>query len=149
MWLIVQSINSARTNHVAVDGVRGAFEHVGDILSANALSDASPFFANADATERQYAISDEMFEWMPQQIMSLLTVSSSRRYVVYCYGQTLKPAPNGIVTSGTYFNLVTNYQVVAESASRAIIRVENAPTPANPNNTPHVVIEQFNPLPPD
>ena len=95
-----------------------------------------------------------MYEWMPQQVMSLLTVSgtpqSPPRYVVYCYGQTLKPAPNGIVTTGgSFFGLCTNYQVTAETASRVVIHVENTPTPANPTATPHVVIEQFNPLPPD
>ena len=85
--------------------------------------------------------------------MGLVTVNGTpqapQRYVVYCYGQTLKPAPNGIVTSGTYFGLVTNYQVTAESGTRAIIRVENTPTPGNPTATPHIVVEQYNPLPPD
>jgi hypothetical protein len=54
-----------------------------------------------------------------------------------------------MVTSGQFFGLCTNYQVTAESASRAIIRIENTPTPANPNATPHIVVEQYNPLPPD
>jgi hypothetical protein len=153
MWKIVQSINNARTNMVSIDGLQGVFEHVGDVLSAPALSDASPFLNSADSVQQQYGISDEMYEWMPQQILPLLTVSgtpqSPPRYVIYCYGQSLKPAPNGEVQSGPFFGLCTNYQVVAESASRAIIRVDNAPTPANPTATPHIVVEQFNPLPPD
>jgi hypothetical protein len=94
-----------------------------------------------------------MYEWLPQQIMGLLTVSGTPqnppRYVIYCYGQTLKPAPNGLVSSGTYFGMCTNYQVTAESASRVVIEVQNTPTPANPTATPHVVVEQYNPLPPD
>ncbi len=95
-----------------------------------------------------------MYEWLPQQVMGLLTVNGTpqapQRYVVYCYGQTLKPAPNSIVASGsTFFGLVTNYQVTAEIGSRVIIRVDNAPTPANPTATPHIVVEQYNPLPPD
>ncbi len=36
-----------------------------------------------------------MYEWLPQQMMSLLRVRDAPRYVVYCYGQTLKPAPGG------------------------------------------------------
>ena len=40
--------------------------------------------------------------------------------------------------------MVTNYQVVAESATRAVVRVDGAGTPA-----PHVVVETYNPLPPD
>ena len=47
------------------------------------------------------------------------------------------------------FRLCTNYQVVAETASRAVVRVVNTPTPGNPNVAPRVVIEQFNVLPPD
>jgi len=57
----------------------------------------------------------------------------------------LKPAPNSLVTSGAnVFGMCTNYQVVAESAARAVVRVDGAGTP-----TPHVVVESFNPLPPD
>ena len=89
-------------------------------------------------------ISDEMYEWLPQQVMSLLR-EGSPRYVIYCYGQALKPAPNSLVTSGgSSFGMCTNYQVVAESAARAVVRVDGAGTPA-----PHVVVESYNPLPPD
>ncbi len=105
-----------------------------------------------------------MYEWLPQQAMSLLRVSDSPRYVIYSYGQTLKPAPNGISTaSGAFFGMVTNYQVVAEAATRAVVRfngtrVDNvvvtndgpgitkwivAPSVTNNN----AVIEQFNVLP--
>lgn len=153
LGFIVQGINSARTNHVAIDGLQGVFEHAGDVLSASELSDASPFLNWNNAAQQQNAISDEMYEWLPQQMLSLLTASgtpqSPQRYVIYCYGQTLKPAPDGLVTTGQFFGLCTNYQVEAESASRAIIRVENTPTPGNPNVTPHIIVEQYNPLPPD
>jgi hypothetical protein len=156
---IVQGINRARTNFVAIDGLHGVFEHVGDVLAAPQLADISPLLNTnnmpngGSRNQAQNGISDEMYEWVPQQIMGLLTVNGTpqapQRYVVYCYGQTLKPAPNGIVTSGTFFGLVTNYQVTAETGTRAIIRVDNTPTPANPTATPHIVVEQYNPLPPD
>ena len=70
--------------------------------------------------------------------------------MVYCYGQTLRPAPNSVVTSSSLlpsgmnpFGLVTNYQITAESAARAVIRVDNATTKA-----PRVVVESYVPLPP-
>jgi hypothetical protein len=171
MWQIVAGINSARTNYGFYpypgsgfypypgyapygnpDGLRGVFEHVGDILRVPQLSVSSPFINN-DLVQEPIAINDEMYEWLPQQMMGLLTVSGTPqnppRYVIYCYGQTLKPAPNGLVSSGQYFGMCTNYQVTAESASRAVIEVQNTPTPANPTATPHVVVEQYNPLPPD
>ena len=98
--------------------------------------------------------------------MSLLRVSSSPRYVIYCYGQTLKPAPDSIVTSrGANFGMITNYQIVSEIATRAVVRFDSMVTnvvtfatdystytnwysmPVVTNN--NAVIESFNILPPD
>ena len=101
--------------------------------------------------------------------MSLLRVSgtpeSPMRYVIYSYGQALKPAPNSLVTSGSFFGMVTNYQVVAEAATRAVVRFGSTLTnvvtlTTNAFNNPiwfaapvvtnnNVVIERFNVLPPD
>ncbi|HXR04515.1 MAG TPA: hypothetical protein VN836_07390, partial [Verrucomicrobiae bacterium] len=148
LWQLVQGIYSTRTNLTNPDGMKGTFEHVGQILAVPQLTVASPFLHwhngnPLDTVQQQKGISDEMYEWLPQQMMSLLR-EGSPRYVVYCYGQALKPAPNSLVTSGAYFQMCTNYQVVAESAARAIVRVDGANTP-----TPHVVVESYNPLPPD
>ncbi|MGH7951756.1 MAG: hypothetical protein ACREFE_07530, partial [Limisphaerales bacterium] len=116
------------------------------------ISDHSPFLNWNDANQQQYGISDELYEWLPQQVMSLLSCPTAPRYVVYSYGQTLKPAPGGIVTSFGNFGLVTNYQVVAETATRAVVEVHpvvvtnfNGGFTTNYNTT----IEQFNLLPPD
>ena len=162
-------------NFTNADGLVGAFEHVGDILGVPQLSDQSPFLnlntnGVVDGTQLQNGISDEMYEWLPQQMMSLVRVSgtpqSPVRYVIYSYGQALKPAPNGIYTgSGQFFGMVTNYQVVAEAATRTVLRydgtrVENiyltntsglpgaeywTNSPSITNN--QVVIERFNTLP--
>jgi hypothetical protein len=141
------------------------FTHVGDILAVPALTDQSPFLTGLNATN---GITDEMYEWLPQQTMSLLHVANSPRYVIYCYGQTLKPAQNGIVTGGSLFGICTNYQVVAETATRAVVRIDstvtnvptlvtnslnqpvwpNTPVPPSVTNN-RVVIESFNVLPPD
>ena len=115
------------------------FGHVGDICAVPAFSDASPFLAGFPKS----GISDEMYEWLPQQTLGLLKVGSPR-YVIYCYGQALKPAANGIMAGGNYPLMCTNYQIVAETAVRAIVQVENANTP-----TPHIVTKNVNPLPPD
>jgi hypothetical protein len=141
---IVRGIYNTRTNFLNPDGVRGAFEHAGYILSVPQLTTQSPFLAWTNGVQRQRGISDEMYEWLPQQVMSLLHAGPPR-YVIYCYGQALRPAPNSLVTSGgNVFGMCTNYQVVAESAARAVVRVEGAGTP-----TPHIVVESYNPLPPD
>lgn len=155
---IWQGINNARaalfTNQV--------FNHQGDVLATPQLTEQSPFL---DTTKLQSysagGLSDEVIERIPQQIMGLLTLSHSPRFVIYSYGQTLHPADRSIYTaSGPFFGLCTNYQVTAETATRAVVRVEGSfdpkytYTPQNPDSfghyyPPHIVVEQFNVLPPD
>jgi hypothetical protein len=170
---LVNGINQTRTNTSLFP--LQSFAHVGDILAAPQFTDQSPFLHWNDAVQKQNGISDEMYEWLPQQTMSLLRCSSSPRYVIYCYGQTLKPAPNSIYTGTTpagMFGLVTNYQIVSEIATRAVVRFNSALTNIITTNTFNVlvnsnnvlmtgwtsvpvvtnnnaVIESFNPLPPD
>jgi len=120
-----------------------SFPRVGDLLATPALSDASPFLPWNNPYQAATGISDEMYEWLPQQIMSLVTLGTPR-YVVYCYGQALKPAPGGLVTGGAYAGMCTNYQIVSESATRAVLQVQNPNSP-----TPSVILKNLNPLPPD
>jgi hypothetical protein len=159
---LVNGINQTRATFTNADGLVGTFEHMGDILSVPQLTEQLPFLNWNDGLQQTNGISDEMYEWLPQQTMSLLRVSGSPRYVIYCYGQALKPAPNSIYTGGgQFFGMVTNYQVVSEIATRAVVRfgstVTNVVTtnffgnwvsmPMATNN--NAVIESFNILPPD
>jgi hypothetical protein len=148
---LVANINNSRAIYTNLDGVVGTFEHKGDILSAALLTEYSPFL---NTNQLNYGISDAVYEWLPQQMMSLLTCPTAPRYLVYCYGQTLKPAQDAIVTSstalaggGTAFGLVTNYQVVAESAARAVIRMDRHVSATGTNFT--TTVESYNPLPPN
>jgi hypothetical protein len=141
---LVTNINNMRSVFTNADGVAGMFEHKGDILSTLALTEQSPFLNWNNVNQQQYGISDEAYEWLPQQMMSLLRASDSPRYVIYCYGQALKPAPNSLVTSSQFFGMSTNYQVVSESAVRVVLRVDDAKT-----SHPHAVVESYNILPPD
>jgi hypothetical protein len=166
---LVANINQTRTTFTNADGLGGTFEHVGDILAAPYLTVSNPWLLQNNNTN---TINDEMYEWLPQQVMSLLrdggTPQSPMRYVIYCYGQTLKPAPNGIVTSGSEFGLCTNYQVVAEADTRAVVQFNSTRAdnifPTNINvggvlistwtNIPsmissNAVIKSFNVLPSD
>jgi hypothetical protein len=168
---LVNGINQTRANFKNADGLVGAFEHVGDILSVPQFTEQSPFMKAvtngvADAAQRRNGISDEMYEWLPQQTMSLLRASDSPRYVIYSYGQTLKPAPDSVYTTGgPFFGMITNYQIVSEIATRAVVRFNSTvtnvvtyatdgltytnwfSTPVVTNN--NAVIESFNILPPD
>jgi hypothetical protein len=143
---IVQGINQRRSTFTNADGLVGTFEHVGDILSVPQLTEQSPFLNWNDTVQQQNGISDEMYEWLPQQTMSLLRCSGSPRYVIYCYGQTLKPAPNGIYTGGgPFFGMVTNYQVVSEIATRAVVRFNSALTNVVTFTTNYIVVISPNP----
>jgi hypothetical protein len=147
---LVTNINYTRDNFINADGLVGVFEHEGDILSVPQLTDQSPFL---DPTQTGYN-SDAMYEWLPQQVMSLVRVGTPR-YVIYSYGQALKPAPlpNGIFTANGL--LITNYQIVSEIATRAVVRLDTVRTNVIGTNSaifvtpPHAVIESFNILPPD
>jgi hypothetical protein len=119
LWQIVNGpngINNTRKNFPLK-----SFTHLGDILSVPALTEQSPFInAPNGSAQQQFDVSDEIYEWLPQQTLGLLRLGSPR-YVIYCYGQALRPAPNGTVLSS---GLVTNYQVVAESTARAVMSVQ-------------------------
>jgi len=152
LWEIVNGpngINATRANTNLFP--YHAFLHAGQVLATPALSVASPFLNTNGPNSRlragtgnplQYGINDEMYEWLPQQMMGLVR-GTEPRYVVYCLGQSLRPAPNGKVLGGAWDGLVTNYQVTAESIIRAVIRVDNANSPQ-----PRAVVESYNVLPP-
>jgi hypothetical protein len=146
LWQIVNGTNGINATRSLTNVFPfQSFTHVGDILQTPALTAHSPFLNWNDPTGRQqdFGISDELYEWLPQQMMGLVRLGEPR-YVVYCYGQTLKPAPGGEVLGGPFYQMITNYQVTAESVVRAVIRVENANT-----TQPHAVVESYNTLPPN
>ncbi|MFA6544132.1 MAG: hypothetical protein WCS99_06885 [Limisphaerales bacterium] len=106
------------------------------------------------------SLSDVFIERIPQQTLGLMQLEQSPRFVIYAYGQSLRPADRGVyVGSGAYQGMVTNYQITGEVASRAVVRVDGLPEPgflprplptnAPPQVTPRVVVESFKLLPAD
>jgi hypothetical protein len=165
---IVNAINATRANTNSQNGSvlvfkDGFFQHAGDVLATPQLSVASPFINTNSLRDRTGGgLTDEVVERIPQQIMSLLTLNQTPRFVIYSYGQTLHPADHSLVTGGTFNGLCTNYQITAESATRAVVRVEGTADPQYTNDVvrphpdpqgrfypPHIVVEQFNVLGPD
>ena len=148
---LVTNLNFVRSNFVNPDGVLGSFEHAGDILSVPALTERSPFLNWNNVNQQTYGISDAAYEWLPQQMMGLVRGGSTPRYVIYAYGQALRPAPGGVVTGSANFGLVTNYQVVAESAVRAIVSVQaQVDTSGSYPVTNYTTrVESYSVLPPD
>ena len=153
---MVQGINDTRTNRFLFP--QQVYKNLGDILATPQLSEASPYLITSGLQSiTAGGISDAVMERIPQQIMGLLTLSHTPRFVVYSYGQTLHPADHSLVLGGTFNLLCTNYQITAETATRAVIRVEGSPDPryaTRPDTfgnkyPPRIVVEQFNVLPPD
>jgi len=139
---IVNAINDVRaTNKVLFP--KGSFERLGDILAVPELTEKSPFL---DPTKKDingdHRIKDAVYEWLPQQALSLLRLGETR-FVIYAFGQTLRPARASIVVGGPFDGMCTNYQVTAETALRAVVRIEGAP------DKPRTVVESYNILPPD
>jgi hypothetical protein len=149
---LLKSISDTR----ATNGFPGqVFHRLSDILSVPALTVASPFL-NRDIlpADPNYVLNDAAVERLPQQILGLLKCDHTPRFVIYAFGQTLKPAAHAIVPSGPFAGLCTNYQIMAEAATRTVIRFEGVqPCPAGTLPPPitrlHPVIESFNVLPPD
>jgi hypothetical protein len=136
---------NATSGVVSTNEVHSAatFSRLGEILNTPELSVASPAINTNSAKQLQLGINDEVYERLPQQILSLLQIDGTPRFVVYAYGQSLKPADHSIVSSGPQLGLCTNYQITGETALRAVVRIEGGRT-----NT-HAVLEGFNALPPE
>jgi hypothetical protein len=129
---IVDGINATRATRP-----QHIFQHMGDVLATPQLSVASPFLTLNNPTN-----TDVTVERIPQQILSLLQPDDPR-VVIYSFGQALKPAENSLVMSGTHFRLCTNYQITAETATKAVVRFEGG------TNNPHAIIESYSVIPSD
>jgi hypothetical protein len=143
---IYNGINNARLN-----SSNQVFTREGEILAAPQLSVQSPFLdQNPNDTVSAGYLNDAAYEWLPQQIMSLVRVGSPR-YVVYVVGQALKPADRSIVTGGQFAGTCTNYQITGEVATRTVLRFEpsvpllsaNPFTALNPSQNPVMVGQPF------
>ncbi len=145
---LVEAINARRGQMTGQ-----VFSSISDFLSVSNLTTLSPFL-NPPYVPNPPALNatplrDWHYEAIPEKILSLVH-AGDRRFVIYAFGQSLKPAPQSILTGGPYRGLVTNYEVSGELATRTVMRVElddrNNP-PAAP--LPRAVVETFNILPPD
>ena len=151
---MVNGINRTRSNTNFF--ANGSFQHLGDILAVPELSDESPFLNRSSSIALQRGLSDAAYEWLPQQMMSLVQLGTPR-FVIYSYGQALQPAPDSILRSGANAGLCTNYAITAEVALRAVVKVVGSPDPSRTNSflpvekryPPRAVVESFNYLGPE
>jgi len=116
----------------------GAFKRLGDLLATPELTTASPYVLQGSGGQQN----DAVYERIPQQVLGLLKGGEQPQFLIYAWGQTLKPAEHSVLPSG----LCTNYQVTAEVATRTLVRIDPAT-----NGWGHAisVVGSFNVLPPD
>lgn len=133
---IVDGINRTRQQEVVANQQSiPVFNRLGRILATPELTVASPFLNPSNL------VTDAVLERIPQQILSLLRADEPR-FVVYAFGQALREAPNSLyLQPGTFNRLCTNYQITAEYAARAVVRIEGPPV------APRAVIESYQELP--
>lgn len=117
----------------------GLFHHVGDILQSSALTTQSPF-VTAFTSATSLPPTDEMVERIPQQTLGLLKVGLPQ-FVIYAWGQSLRPKN---LYSGSAANLVdicTNYEITGEYLTRTVCHLV---TPDGTPNAPRIVVDSFN-----
>ncbi len=129
---IARSINSRRDTLM---GVNKPFALTGQVLATPELTVNFPFQMNWSR--------DLDFESIPQQLLPLLRVEDEPIYIVYAWGQSLKPDEKSIVTSPTNAGFVGNYVVTGQVGTRTVFRVKNS----NPGQPPRMVVESFKALP--
>lgn len=132
---------------------RTGFNHLGDVLGAPAFSDQSPYlFISGDgkpvAIDSQVfreGVRDEMMEKIPQSILGLLA-KDEPRFVVYSFGQSLKPAQGSMATSADFYGMITNYAISGEVITKTTFRIDGeVDDPAKPLRA---VVENHTILPP-
>ncbi len=117
----------------------GTFPNLGSVLSASGLSFGSPY------VNLKVGLNDQTLEAIPRQILGLMRVDEPR-FVIYAYGQSLKPAERSLTTQVNFYNLCTNYQVSGEFISKTVLRIE--PTPGGLSQPIRTIVESYNILPP-
>jgi len=105
-------INAFRTNQP-----NGIFHKVGYVLGAPALTVNSPFLGG-NAAEVP-ACTDEVVERIPQQVLSLLKVGEPQ-FVIFAWGQALKPKGPPYLGTGGNANTYTNYEITGEFLTRTV-----------------------------
>jgi hypothetical protein len=146
-WQFQRLLEGIHTNRLTRPGL--SYRYLGEILSAPVLTDASPFLNLAGLGSGQARINDAVYEAIPQQVLGLLK-SDDPFFVVYSYGQALRPADRSLVLrQGAYFNLCTNYQVTSEVLTKATFRIDRRLALDGTNVLYNAVIDSFNVLPVD
>jgi hypothetical protein len=125
-------IDAVRTNQP-----NQIFHKIGDILQASALTTQLGYVTSYAGTPN-----DEMVERIPQQTLGLLKLGLPQ-FVVYSWGQSLRPKDLYSSGSSNLLNICTNYEITGEYLTRTVCHVVGDPGAG----TPKIVIDNFNIVP--
>jgi hypothetical protein len=125
--IITNYINGMATNttNAGINTTRAAefpdhlFHNLGSVFKTPMLTIDSPFLPAGVG-----AYNDEEVEAIPQSVAGLLKLGQPR-FVIYAYGQALKP--KDIYFGPANFNLCTNYQITGEYVIRTVCHVVGDP----------------------
>ena len=117
----------------------GLFHKLGSVFKSPMLTIDSPFLPGPASD-----FTDEQVEAIPQQVAGLLKLGLPQ-FVVYAYGQSLKPKDIYFGTSPGTFNLCTNYQITGEFLTRTVFHVVGDPAAASAK----IQVDSYNILPAD
>jgi hypothetical protein len=110
-------INAWRAN--PTNHPNGLFHKVGDILGVPALTIAPDGFLG---TNNLLNSSDEAVESIPQQVLGLLKVGEPQ-FLIFGWGQSLKPKGPPYLGGGANQNIYTNYEITGETLTRAVCHI--------------------------
>jgi hypothetical protein len=133
---LVDAINGI--NATRATNANGLFHRIGDILQASTLSVNSPFLADIPPAD----LTDEMVERIPQQTLSLMKLGLPQ-FVIYSWGQSLKPKNLYSSGSGNLLNICTNYEITGEFLTRTVCHIVSDPVAG----APRIVIDNYNIMP--
>jgi hypothetical protein len=135
------------TNYIAgINATRAGqfdtnFQRMGVVFQSPTLTINSPFLPGV-ASGIYYK--DEQVEGIPQQVAGLLKLGQPQ-FVIYAYGQALKPKDIYFGGSTNTFNLCTNYQITGEFLTRTVCHLVGAPSTGNLK----MQVDSFNIIPSD
>jgi len=136
---IVSNINATRLTQTNLPAYQ-KFRTLGEVLASPALSVASPYLNTSSKGPANYGINDEVYERIPQQVLSLLK-DDEPFVVILAYGQSLKPADRSLITAaGPYQGVCTNYQITGEYVTKTAMRYQEL---RHPNGRPSGLFKGF------
>ena len=130
----IAGINSARNAEADQ-----TFHSLGRVFNAPMLSIDSPFLPGPAGE-----FTDAEVEAIPQQVAGLLKLGQPQ-FVIYGFGQALKPKDIYFGSQTNLFNLCTNYQITGEFVTRTVCHLVGDPAAANVR----IQVDSFNILPAD